>query len=117
MNPITGDMVAERWIFIGVGGAFMLFLMYMGTRFVVWPFHYIGFPIADIWMMNHIWVNVFLAWVLKLLILRYGGIRLYRQAMPFFFGLILGQITIAGFWMAVDACTGATGNFVDVGIG
>ena len=31
-------------------------------------------------------------WLLKLLILRYGGARLYRTAQPFFLGIIFGTV-------------------------
>ena len=31
---------------------------------------------------------------------------------PFFLGLILGEATSAGFWLCVDALTGATGNHI-----
>ena len=36
------------------------------------------------------WFGMFLAWLFKLLILRYGGIVLYRRMLPLFIGLILG---------------------------
>ncbi len=117
LHPITPQMVGERWIFTSIGAGIMLFLMYMRTYFVRWPFHYIGFPVADIWMMNHIWFNVFLAWLLKLIILRYGGVRLYRRTLPFFLGLILGQLSVAGLFMFVDSVTNTPGHFVHVGIG
>ncbi len=117
MNPITPDMVLQRWIFMGVGGGIMLFLMLVGGHFPRWPLHYIGFPIADIWMMNQIWFNVFLAWIVKINVLKYWGVRGYRTVMPFFLGLVLGQICGAGIWMLVDAIAGTTGNFIPVGLG
>ena len=48
--------------------------------------------------MNLVWMPLLFAWVIKGLILRYGGVRLYRQAMPFFLGLILGQCLVGSFW-------------------
>ena len=30
------------------------------------------------------WFAVFLSWLAKLIILRIGGVKLYRQAVPFF---------------------------------
>ncbi len=36
--------------------------------------------------------------MLKLLILRYGGLKLYRDSLPFFLGLILGDFTIGSIW-------------------
>ena len=44
------------------------------------------------------WGHYFLAWLAKLLILRYGGMRLYRAALPFVFGMILGDIASQTLW-------------------
>ncbi len=43
-----------------------------------------------------LWLPVFVSWFAKVLILRYGGLRAYRRALPFFLGLVLGEFT-AGF--------------------
>jgi hypothetical protein len=32
------------------------------------------------------------------MILRYGGVRLYNQMMPFFLGIILGQVLTGSAW-------------------
>ena len=39
--------------------------------------------------------SVFLAWLCKTLVLRYGGPALYLKTRPFFMGLILGQFVTA----------------------
>ena len=39
-----------------------------------------------------------------------GGASFYRRARPFFLGLILGQISVAGLWIAIDFSTGMIGN-------
>jgi hypothetical protein len=43
-----------------------------------------------------LWLPIFLAWAIKAVILRYGGLRGYRAALPFFIGLVLGEFA-AGF--------------------
>jgi hypothetical protein len=40
--------------------------------------------------------------------LRYGGIKSYRAALPFFVGLILGDYLIASLWTLLGAATGVT---------
>ena len=31
---------------------------------------------------------------MKIVLLRYGGLRAYRRSLPFFFGLMLGQFVV-----------------------
>ncbi len=116
-NPTTIGMMFKRWLFLGAGGGVMFFLMYMGTRFPWWPLHYVGFPIADTWAMAHIWFTVFIAWVLKINVLRYWGIKGYRTLIPLLMGFVLGQVFGAGIWIIVDFITGTVGNFIPVGPG
>ncbi len=37
----------------------------------------------------------------KYLVLKLGGLRLYRRVLPFFFGLILGEIAVGSLWTLV----------------
>ena len=83
---------------IGVGFLFCSLLMLARIQFPWWPFHPIGYAISSSWSMNFFWMPLLIAWALKALILRYGGVKFYRQAMPFFLGLILGQFTVGCLW-------------------
>ena len=49
---------------------------------------------------------MFIAWAIKGLIIRYGGTRLYREALPFFLGLILGDYTIGSLWALLGVTLG-----------
>jgi hypothetical protein len=51
--------------------------------------------------MEYFWFLFLITWLVKLLVVRYGGMRLYRQAMPFFMGLVLGDCIAAFFWAMV----------------
>jgi uncharacterized protein DUF6785/uncharacterized protein DUF6784 len=83
---------------IGVGFLFCSLLMIARIRFPWWPFHPIGYVITSSWSINLVWMPLFIAWILKGLLLRYGGVKLYRQALPFFLGLILGQCLVGTAW-------------------
>jgi len=48
--------------------------------------------------------------VLKTTILKYGGPTLLSRLRPIFLGLILGEASVGGFWVVVDACTGMQSN-------
>ncbi|HIE04697.1 MAG TPA: hypothetical protein EYP61_08065 [Candidatus Latescibacteria bacterium] len=115
-NPVTPDMVFQRWLFTGIGAGVMGLLMFARHRFVWWPLHYLGFPIGDTWVMEWVWFSIMLGWLVKVLILKYGGIRLYRNLKPLFLGLILGQISCAGIWMIIDFITGTSGNYIYIGV-
>jgi hypothetical protein len=51
-------------------------------------------------------VSVFLAWLAKRTTLRYGGIRAYRAALPFFLGLILGDYVVPALWGVFGMASG-----------
>ena len=38
-----------------------------------------------------LWLPIFVAWLLKVLVLRYGGLKMYRQALPLALGLVVGE--------------------------
>ena len=74
------------------GFVFAGFLQAMRIRFAWWPFHPLAYAVSGSWEMNLLWFPLFLAWVIKSILLRYGGgIKTYQAALPFFYGLILGQ--------------------------
>ena len=99
--------------FLMAGGALVtIALAALRASFSWFTLHPIGFAVGGVWLMHQLWFSVFLAWLIKSLILRYGGPAVYRKVVPFFLGLVLGQYTAAAFWFVVDLCTGKTGNQV-----
>jgi hypothetical protein len=92
------DEIGTPWI---AGGAvFTFFLLAMRTRFIWWPFHPIGYVMAETGAGGSFWFHYLCAWILKLVVLRYGGHRLYVRTLPFVFGLILGDILTQTAWSA-----------------
>lgn len=83
---------------IGFGFGFTIFLMFVKTRFLWWPFHPAGYVLTTGEGLVYSWFAIFISWALKLGILKHGGIRAYRAAVPFFIGLILGQYIVACGW-------------------
>lgn len=94
-----------RPIAFGVGLAFTLFLVVMRTLYVWWPLHPLGYALSASWSLIVFWFPIFVTWLIKTLILRYGGMKLYRQAMPFFLGLILGEFAMAVVWATFSCLT------------
>ena len=79
-----------------VGGALVtISLALLRFFFLRFPLHPLGYLIATAyWNQCPVWGDLFLVWLIKSLVLRLGGVRLYRQLIPCFVGLALGQF----FW-------------------
>jgi hypothetical protein len=104
-NPRTTDIPAS--IFMGFGFIFSFFLMAMKRRFLWWQFHPIGYAVTQgDWAITFIWFPIFVSWLLKLCILKYGSIKMHRKAIPIFFGLILGDFIIGAIWGLIGLFTG-----------
>jgi hypothetical protein len=86
----------------GFGVAFTLFLAAMRTQFAWWPFHPVGYLVAGSGGLFRLWLPIFVTWLFKSLLLRYGGLEAYRKARPFFVGLICGEFSAAFFRTVVD---------------
>ena len=102
-------MDAGRITASGIGVGFVLLLGLLRTRFTWWPLHPIGYAVGSTDTMTWIWFPVLLGWLFKSLILRYGGVKMYRTALPFFIGLVLGDYTISCLWALYFLATGHSG--------
>lgn len=78
------------------GAVFVGLLSFLRARFVWWPFHPAGYLVSGSFGLFRLWLPIFVSWLIKVLLLRWGGLGAYRRAMPFFLGLVLGEFT-AGF--------------------
>jgi hypothetical protein len=83
-----------------------VFLSLMRVRFVWFPFHPAGYVLANTSTMYWLWCPFLIAWLCKLLITRYIGIRGYRTALPFFLGLVLGDYVAASMWSLAGSLLG-----------
>ena len=92
-----------------VGGAVTWFLVFMRQQFLRWPLHPMGFVFGTGfgWL---VWGSVFCGWLCKWLAVRYGGAQSYRRFMPFFLGLICGEICMRLFWAGIALWQGEVGG-------
>ncbi len=98
-NPT--DVNPLRLVFTGLGALITLGLMWMQKWFAWWPFHPIGFVFSTNYGIARSWLGIFLGWLIKLTVLRVGGMSLYNRGLPFFVGLILGEFISAGAFTAL----------------
>ena len=93
-------------ISVSVGMISTLLLALMRMRFLWWPFHPAGYAVSNSWGMSISWFPLFIAWVIKGLTLRHGGFKQYKQLVPLFMGLMLGEFIVGGFLCAFGTITG-----------
>jgi len=105
-NPTQADVAGI--MAIAFGFAFTFFLSYMRTKFFWWPFHPVGYVLANTGTMYWLWCPFLIAWLFKVLIIRYGGIKGYRTALPFFLGLVLGDYIASSLWALAGSVLGIT---------
>jgi hypothetical protein len=96
-TPTRPDFARLQWL--GIGFAIALILIRARALYFWWPFHPAGFALAHAgYAMPWVWFPTLLGWLAKTLILHYGGMKLYRRCVPWFMGLILGDVVIACLW-------------------
>jgi len=78
-------------VFTATGVVAMLALTGLGHRFAWWPIHPLGLAVASSFTIYAVYIAFFIAWLVKLLILRWGGVSTYRNCVPFFVGLMVGH--------------------------
>ena len=79
---------------IGVGFGGTLLLMAFKLQFPAWPLHPVAFPLAFGYPIDVMLPAIIAAFLIKVLVLRYGGLRAHRRALPFFLGLLAGSATV-----------------------
>jgi hypothetical protein len=95
---------------MGLGGAMMLGLYWIRAHMLSFPVHPMGLAVSQMMLTRHMWFSVFLVWLIKAVLTRYGGPRLLGLVRPFFLGLILGQFAVIALWLTIDVITGARGH-------
>jgi hypothetical protein len=89
------DMNRSGSAAIGFGLIFTLMLTYLKLRLQWWPLHPVAYPIAIASTIQSMTLAIFGTWLFKALLLRYGGLRAHRAALPFFLGLLAGSATVS----------------------
>lgn len=91
-----------RMLFTGVGAAIVGVMTYCQYRFTWWPLHPVGYTLVTRYSTRTSIVSVFVTWVIKFVVMRVGGISLYRRGIPLFIGLMVGYTFALLVSMAVD---------------
>jgi hypothetical protein len=91
-----------RLICFGAGFVLMALLTVLRYRFIWWPIHPVGLALLYVHPLVMAAFSVFIAWFIKLTVIKVGGITLYRKTVPLFLGLVVGYVTGVAISMVVD---------------
>jgi hypothetical protein len=81
-----------------VGAGVTMMLVALRSRVLWFPLHPLGYALSPTWTLIVFWFPCLVAWLCKVFILRYGGMKVYAWARPFFLGMVLGEFTMAVLW-------------------
>ncbi|MEE2753096.1 MAG: DUF6785 family protein [Candidatus Latescibacterota bacterium] len=88
--------------FFGGGMALMGLLIFLRHQFTWWPLHPVGLAISGSYLARRTSFTVFVAWLIKLVMLKVGGPAFYRKSRPLFVGLLVGYVVGVAFSAMID---------------
>ena len=92
-----------RLVWLLVGAIFTVCLYSIRYRFPRFGLHPIGFAISGSDILRTGFTSVFLIWLAKDLVFRFGGLDRYRRTTPFVMGGFIGYLTAVATGIVVDA--------------
>jgi hypothetical protein len=120
------EMHGIRIAFILVGVGIFALLSFLRARVMGFPLHPVGYlvillsvmldasspyirtaPGIDLKDVTWIWGSALTAWLVKKLVIKYGGMRTYRHTKPFFIGLVAGAFLLVFVINVVDFAASA----------
>ncbi len=79
-------------LFLAAGMAISTLLAMGRYLFYWWPLNPIGFAIGASGPIRGVVFTLFMAWLVQVILLRIGGVGLYRKAQPLFLGMLVGYV-------------------------
>ncbi|MGC4032039.1 MAG: hypothetical protein QM754_09960 [Tepidisphaeraceae bacterium] len=98
------------WVQLPVGIAITVFLQVMSWRFAAWPLLPVGYLMCGNSYMNIAWLSILIGWLLKSVILKFGGAKLFNDLKPFFVGLIFGEALAIAIWLVITLVLALSGD-------
>jgi len=93
----------------GLSAGIVVGLVYARSIWVGLPLNPIGYVLATIFAVEWIWNLIFVIWLIKWLVLRFGGLALYRKSLPLFFGIAVGDAVTQIAWGLLFGALGVRG--------
>jgi hypothetical protein len=100
-RPLPGEAIAT-----GAGCAIALLLGYLRTLLPGFPLHPLAYAVANSWGMANLWVPIMIGSLCKAVVLKGRGLKGYRGALMFFFGIMLGEFAVGCGWTLLGLAIG-----------
>ena len=68
-----------------------------------------GYLCVGSWPLGQLWFAIFLGWLARTMVLRFGGSRMYTDAKPAMIGIIVGEAVAASFWLVMGIILSSMG--------
>ena len=98
-HPEAPHMTA--WVGAAVGIGITGGLTFLRNAVPAFPLSPAAYVLNISWANDLFWLDMLIAWICKATLLRYGGMKVYRQALPLFLGLILGDFVTGSLWSII----------------
>lgn len=95
-NP--SQPITARFGGMAFGAGIAIVLSIARSRIFGFPLHPLGYAMANSWGMFNLWLPILIGSISKALVLKAGGLKTYRKATMFFFGLMLGEFVVGCSW-------------------
>ncbi len=95
-HPVNGNI--GELIAIALG--FLAAAAMQAARIYIpgFPLHPLAFAVTSSYQIGLVWLPLTIAWVLKVTLLRFGGLSAFRRSLPFFWGMMIGQFVVGSLW-------------------
>jgi hypothetical protein len=110
ISGVKPAVPAEHFPAILTGIVLATVLFMICQRFPAWPLHPIGLLGAATYPLGQIWPSVFLGWLVRNLLIKFGGTKAYTIARPFFIGVIMGELLALFLWSAIAGALALNGS-------
>lgn len=97
---LYNEPVSAEWFALAIGAISSLALMLFHTKYAWWPIHPLGYALG--WHVDigfWYWGSFFIVWIVKTMILRYGGYQLHDKLKPCFIGMVFGGVVVHALQM------------------
>lgn len=91
----------ETWLAYGIGFVLVAAFGVARMRWAWWPLHPIGILVCTSYPGWRVWFSIFLGWLAKSLVLRFGGSTTFQALKPVAIGLIAGEALVGLIFLMI----------------